>query len=147
MILVSTPFTFETERGEGRHFFTMLNMSPLKTLFNMGNPIVSVLIAGWVFHLLGGVAGDISLPGVLLPAAVFVALVILLNSSILFALLSLNGQASFLMALRSDVVQLLANLLLCGSYRLFYGLPYEDAFGHLPCHPLYAAADVGPLCF
>ncbi len=107
MILVSTPFTFETERGEGRHFLTMLNMSPIKTLFNMGNPILSVLVAGWVFRLLGGVPGDISLPGVLLPAAVFVALVILLNSSILFALLSLNGQVSFLRALRSDVVQLL----------------------------------------
>ena len=108
MIAISTPFTFEMERTASRqHFFTLFNMSPLKTLFNMGNPILSVLIAGYFFELLGGVAGNTALPGVLLPALVFVMTVIILNSSILYILLSFNGQVNFLKALKSDMVQLL----------------------------------------
>jgi putative nucleotidyltransferase with HDIG domain len=107
MVVISTPFTFEIDRAGGQHFFTIFNMSPLKTLFNMGNPVLAVLIAGVFYTLLGGVPGNITLPGVLLPAAVFVAIVLLLNSSILFLLLSLNGQVVFGLALRSDLVQLL----------------------------------------
>lgn len=112
MVALSTPFIFETNAKEkGIHLFSMFNLGPLKTLFNMGNPILSVLLAGGVYHWLGGVPGNLTLPGVLLPAVAFMVLTILLNSSLLYLLLTLMGQVRFFKVLREDMVQLLPTFL------------------------------------
>ena len=51
--------------GGYQHIF---NTSPLKTLFNIGDHALSYWAGGLAYYLVGGVPGDITLPGVLLPA-------------------------------------------------------------------------------
>jgi putative nucleotidyltransferase with HDIG domain len=112
MAALSTPFLFETgHKDKGIHLMTMVNLGPLKTLFNLGNPILSILLAGLIYLALGGQPGNLQLPGVLLPAVPFILLVILLNSSLLYLLFTLDGQVKFFQVLREDMVQLLPTFL------------------------------------
>lgn len=121
MIVLSTPFIFEADyKSTGRKPFTILNVQPIKTFFNMGNPVIAVTVAGLLFSLVGGVAGDIAMPGVLGPLFLFILTVIFLNSAILYALLALNGQVSFIKAFFTDFVSLLPSWIAAAPIGYFF---------------------------
>lgn len=93
LTVFSLPFIIETGHGQkGIRIFYIFNTPPIKSLFNTGNQVISILIAGAAFQLLGGTFGDMRLPQVLLPSFAFIALVIILNGTILMTLFVLNKQ-------------------------------------------------------
>lgn len=59
---------------DGKGYSHILNTSPVKTLFNLGNHSISYAIAGLAYYAADGIPGDIVLPDVLLPAALFIVL-------------------------------------------------------------------------
>lgn len=110
IVFLSTPFVVEigAQRGEStRHIF---NTDPLKTCFNVGNLVLSVLLPGQLFHLLGGRPGEIVFPQILLPTMVFVSLSLALNATILIRLLTFGPGGEFWPALGHTLVLVLPNL-------------------------------------
>ena len=59
---------------DGKGYSHILNTPPVKTLFNLGNHSISYAIAGLAYYAADGIPGDIVLPDVLLPAALFIVL-------------------------------------------------------------------------
>lgn len=73
--VVSTP--------DGKGVSHLLNTSPAKTLFNVGDRSLSYLAGGCAYYLLGGVPGQISLPGVLPAAVLFILFSMLVNVAVI----------------------------------------------------------------
>ena len=73
-ITLFTHFFVVIPSPDGRHLEHTLNTALYKTLFNMGNHILSYTVGGLCYYAAGGTAGDISLPGVLIPALLFILL-------------------------------------------------------------------------
>ena len=123
LLLVCTPLEFNSNyKKENNHFLSILNAAPIKTLFNMGNHALSIYFGSVVFKLVGGVSGDLSLPGILLPLLMFVIVVMVTNSVILFALLSLNGQVSFFEAFRANFVDMISSWIATTPIGYFFAL-------------------------
>ena len=64
---------------DGKTMEHALNTAPYKTLFNLGNHIFSYAVGGIGYYMAGGMAGDIALPGALLPALLFIMLAVITN--------------------------------------------------------------------
>ncbi|OUQ17042.1 hypothetical protein B5E80_18775 [Flavonifractor sp. An135] len=84
---------FPNENGKG--YCHIFNTAPVKTLFNASNLNLSFTLAGFAYHAAGGKPGNITLPGVLLPAALFILVAIALNSFILLFLFLLEHKVTF----------------------------------------------------
>ena len=74
-VVVSTP--------DGKGYQHIFNTSPLKTFFNIGDHALSYWVGGLFYYLAGGVPGDISLPGVLLPALLFLLAAMFFNAVVM----------------------------------------------------------------
>lgn len=112
LLFFCTPLIFNFKyKKEKNSFLSVLNTPIVKTLFNIGNHVISIYIGGLVFSLTGGVPGDLSLPYILLPLLLFVIVVLIMNSIILFTLLSLNGHVSFFEAFRANFVEMISSWL------------------------------------
>lgn len=92
--LVTYPFAV-VPTPEGKTFYHALNTPPLKTLTNMANHNLSYLLAGLVYYAAGGIPGDLSLPGVLLPALLFIIVSMLVNVVIIVGYFALEQSARF----------------------------------------------------
>lgn len=111
IVFLSTPFVVELgpKRGDpARHIF---NIPPIKTCFNVSNLVLSVLLPGQLFHLLGGRPGEIVFPQILLPTLVFVVLSLILNAILFALLLTLGSGGRFWSTLSHILVLMLPNLL------------------------------------
>ena len=86
-VVVSTP--------DGKHHQHLFNTSPLKTFFNIGDHALSYWVGGLFYYLAGGVPGDISLPGVLLPALLFILTAMFFNSVVMLLFYMLEHHAPF----------------------------------------------------
>ena len=64
---------------DGKSHSHIFNTAFSKTLFNIACRNLSIGAGGALFRLFGGVAGDIALPGVLLPAFGFILMAMLVN--------------------------------------------------------------------
>lgn len=86
-VVVSTP--------DGKGYQHIFNASPLKTFFNIGDHALSYWVGGLFYYLAGGVPGDISLPGVLLPALLFLLAAMFFNSVVMLLFYMLEHHAPF----------------------------------------------------
>lgn len=94
IIFLTTPLVvIPTE--DGAHYSHILNTAPSKTLFNMGNLNLSLFLGGLVYSAVGGVPGDIALPGALFPALLFIVVSLVVNTLIMMTLFSLEHMAKF----------------------------------------------------
>ena len=94
IVFLTTPLEI-FPRADGKGYCHILNTSPIKTLFNLSNRNLSFTLAGFAYHAAGGQPGNITLPGVLLPAALFILVAIALNSFILLFLFLLEHKVTF----------------------------------------------------
>ena len=94
IVFLTTPLEI-FPRADGKGYCHILNTSPIKTLFNLSNRNLSFTLAGFAYHAAGGEPGNITLPGVLLPAALFILVAIALNSFILLFLFLLEHKVTF----------------------------------------------------
>lgn len=92
---------------DGKRHQNIFNIHPLKTLFNIGNHSISYAVGGLVFHATGWPSGDISLPGVLLPAIGFIVLSMVVNVITLMLYYKINDGAKFF----PTVIQMFAGLI------------------------------------
>ena len=76
--MISYPLSVSTT-FDGKERIHIFNTAPIKTLFNMGNCNIALMIGGVVYYMLGGTPGNITLPGVLPPAFFYIVLSIAAN--------------------------------------------------------------------
>ena len=86
-VVVSSP--------DGKSRQHLFNSSPVKTLFNIGDHALSYWAGGLVYYLAGGTPGDISLPGVLLPAALYIVAAMVVNAVLALFYFVLENQTKF----------------------------------------------------
>lgn len=76
--MISYPLSVSTT-FDGKERIHIFNTAPIKTLFNMGNCNIALMIGGVAYYMLGGTPGNITLPGVLPPAFFYIVLSIAAN--------------------------------------------------------------------
>ncbi|MDD3243452.1 MAG: HD-GYP domain-containing protein [Eubacteriales bacterium] len=117
---VTLPFIFEPGPDKkGWKVLYIFSTQPIKALFNTGNQVISILVAGLLFELAGGVPGVLTLPGILWPSLVFIVPVILLNGAILMILFALDGQVSLKHAMAQHFLDFWPNLLAAAPIGFF----------------------------
>ena len=80
LYLLTTPLTFIQIPNSNGKVSSIYNSDPIKSGFNMSNIIITIVVSGFVYSLLGGKAGFVSLPGCLLPIVGYVITSMLVNS-------------------------------------------------------------------
>lgn len=110
IVFITTPLEiYPRENGGGyAHIF---NTDPIKTMFNASNRNISFTLAGFAYHATGGIPGNIALPGVLLPAILFILCSMLLNSIFLLTMFLLEHKVSFYPTILSMFVGLLPSII------------------------------------
>ena len=92
LYLLTTPLTFIQIPNSNGKVSSIYNSDPIKSGFNMSNIIITIVVSGLVYSLLGGEAGFVSLPGCLLPIVGYVITSMLVNSFLMALLIkSLTG--------------------------------------------------------
>ncbi|MDD3334749.1 MAG: HD-GYP domain-containing protein [Eubacteriales bacterium] len=92
MYAVSSLFTFDKQE-DGR-YHSIYNTSLQKSLFNISNIILAILIPGMVCRIFPWTPGDFSVPLVLGPTLVFTLLSFFFNYALLLVMFLLNGDIS-----------------------------------------------------
>ena len=118
---VSSPFVVERHpdpSGE-RTYAHIFNTPLIKSAFNYGNFTLSVFLGGQAFTLAGGVVGDISLPGVIVPMLAMIFVTMLANSSLLLILFKLNNGQRFFSTLFSDILNFFPSVLAAAPIGFF----------------------------
>lgn len=110
MVLLSTPFEVVRSYNESKVYYHIFNTPPIKTAFNAGNYVISVYLSGLIYIKFGGVVGNLSLPGVIVPAVVSTITFFLLNCSILMILFSLDHKIPFFSAFSKNMLSFLPNI-------------------------------------
>lgn len=106
---LTTPFVVITTL-DGKSSMHIFNTDPIKTLFSTSNLNISLFAAGLVYSALGGIPGEISLPGVLLPALSFLLVSIAINSLLMMTLFRLERQMTFYPSIVQMFLQLLPSI-------------------------------------
>ncbi|PKM72710.1 MAG: hypothetical protein CVU91_06690 [Firmicutes bacterium HGW-Firmicutes-16] len=116
---VSSPFVVARVPSERNKYSHILNTPFLKSAFNYGNFTISVFIGGKAFLLAGGIIGDLSLPGVLLPMVAMILAIMLVNSSLLMMLFKLNLGTKFFSNLVRNVYEFYPSVLAAAPIGFF----------------------------
>ncbi len=111
-LLITTPLVI-TQNPDGKTYSHLFNTSPEKTFFNAANLTLTLVVAGWVYSWLGGEAGNISLPGVLLPMTGYLLAAIITNSLIMNGLFAIEKKTPFLPTALQMLVSLLPSMACC----------------------------------
>lgn len=109
MCLLTSPFVV-VPSDDGKSYYHLLNTDPIKSLFNTANLVLTVAFAGMFFYLAGGQAGNIDLPGVLWPMAVYILVAIVVNSLIMMILMALEMEMPFFPNIFGMFAQLLPSM-------------------------------------
>jgi len=86
--LASSLITFENDGGRIRCIY---NTSPSKTLFNLSNVVIAIVVPGMICWILPWQPGILGFPMVLLPTLIFSALTFVANYLVLLLLFYLKG--------------------------------------------------------
>lgn len=119
---VTTPFIIIPSEEPGKKFSHIFNTAPEKTLFNTANLVLTIAVAGIAYKLTGGVAGNLALPGALLPAFSYIFVSIFINSIIVLTLFALNKQVQFLPAMMKNFLSFLPSIACCTPIGYFLAL-------------------------
>jgi putative nucleotidyltransferase with HDIG domain len=102
---VSSPFVIVRVDTEKRKYNHILNTPFIKSAFNYGNFTISVFLAGEAYLRVGGIIGNLSLPGVLLPMTVMVLTIMVVNCSLLILLFKLNSGINFFSSMLKNTLE------------------------------------------
>lgn len=114
---------------DGRGYQHIFNTSPLKTLFNIGDHALSYWAGGLVYYLAGGVPGDITLPGVLLPAALFILAAMVLNAVLALLYFVFESRVKFFPAIFQMFLSLLPSVACAAPIGYFLSLLLRTSAG------------------
>ncbi len=106
---ITTPFVI-TARDDGQGYRHIFNTDPIKSLFNMANLVITASLGGLMYHITGGMPGDITVPDILLPMISCITLAIISNSVIIMILFKLEQQVKFYPAIFQMFAQLLPSM-------------------------------------
>ncbi len=121
IVFLTTPLEIYP-RSDGKGYCHIFNTSPVKTLFNLSNRNLSFTLAGFAYRAAGGEPGNIALPGVLLPAALFILTAIALNSFILLFLFHLEHKVTFYPTILQMFLGLLPSILCSAPMAYFLAM-------------------------
>lgn len=141
MYVVSSFFSMDRSGGDGR-VYTIYNTPLYKTIFNLANVTLAVLIPASLCRVLGIAAGDMSFPQVILPTMIYAVGAFGVNAVIMMLLFYLNGQISIREAV-SQIIGLTPNVLAAMPISLLlaalYGIPSGEWIVLLMLLPLMLA--------
>lgn len=126
--LVSSLFTVDHDKETGQYHH-IYNTPPTKTLFNLGNLVVSILLPGLLIQWMGGTVGVVELPGDIGRALIFAVGTFVLNAVILMTMFSLNGQLTSEEALEM-MKGLLPNVLASMPLGILMAMLFQVPAGH-----------------
>ncbi|MFB0921623.1 MAG: HD-GYP domain-containing protein [Oscillospiraceae bacterium] len=116
---VSSPFVVVSVPNEEKRYYHILNMPFIKSAFNYGNLTISVFLGGKAYLWAGGIIGNLSLPGVLLPMVAMVLTIMLVNSSLLMLLFKLNSGIKFFPSLLKNIFDFYPSVLAAAPIGFF----------------------------
>ena len=141
MYVVSSFFSMDRSGGDGK-VYTIYNTPLYKTIFNLANVTLAVLIPASLCRALGIAAGDMSFPQVILPTMIYAVGAFGVNAVIMMLLFYLNGQISIREAV-SQIIGLTPNVLAAMPISLLlatlYGIPSGEWIVLLMLLPLMLA--------
>lgn len=109
--LVTTPFVFVPKPGKEKGYYTVFNTPLIKTAFNNANLTLSVYLGGLAFAQFGGIVGDLSFPGLTLPAIAMIFTVMVVNSALLLFLFKLNAGLPFFRSFSKNLLSFLPSVI------------------------------------
>ena len=115
----SSPFVIVRVDTEKRKYNHILNMPFIKSAFNYGNLTISVFLGGEAFLRAGGIIGNLSLPGVLLPMIAMVLTIMLVNCSLLMLLFKLNSGLKFFASMIKNIYEYYPSVLAAAPIGFF----------------------------
>ena len=116
LLFLTTPLEIvPTESGTG--FYHIFNTDPHKLLFNTSNLNLSLAVGGAVYYALGGTPGNISLPGILLPAIGYVISAVGTNALIISGVFYLESRMRFFSIFGHMLVGMIPSLSLIHIYQ------------------------------
>ena len=127
MYFLSSFFSVDKSAGDGKTY-TIYNIPLYKTIFNLANVSLAVLVPALVFRGLGITAGDLRFPQVILPTVIYAVGAFLINALIMMLLFYLNGQISLREAL-AQIVGLTPNVLAAMPISLLLAMLYAIPSG------------------
>ena len=127
MYFLSSFFSVDKSAGDGKTY-TIYNIPLYKTIFNLANVSLAVLVPALVCRGLGITAGDLRFPQVILPTVIYAVGAFLINALIMMLLFYLNGQISLREAL-AQIVGLTPNVLAAMPISLLLAMLYAIPSG------------------
>ena len=141
MYVVSSFFSVDRSGGDGK-VYTIYNTPLYKTIFNLANVTLAVLVPAALCKGLGILLGDMRFPQVILPTMIYAVGAFGVNALIMMLLFYLNGQISLREAL-SQIIGLTPNVLAAMPISLLlamlYGIPSGEWIVLLMLLPLMLA--------
>ena len=125
---VSFPFVVVSAPDGSRHEH-ILNTAPIKTFFNIGDHALSYALGGLAFHLAGGVAGNMALPGVLLQMAAFLFVAMAANAFLMLFFFMLEHDVKFYPTIFQMFLSLLPSVVCCAPIGYFLALLLHSPSG------------------
>ncbi len=109
--LATSIFIVEHVSGPKNGFLTIFNTPFIKTAFNTGNLCISVYTGGLVFEWTGGVIGNLSFPGIILPLLTMILTIMSVNSVLLILLFKFNTGIPFFKSFVSNLVDFMPSVI------------------------------------
>ena len=127
MYVASSFFSVDRSAGDGK-IYTIYNMPIYKSLFNLANVTMAVLVPATLCNALGIQAGDMRFPQVILPTMIYSVGAFGVNAFLMMLLFYLNGQIGIREAF-SQIVGLTPNVLAALPISLLLAMLYSIPSG------------------
>ena len=129
LLFLTTPLEIvPTESGKG--FYHIFNTDPHKLLFNTSNLNLSLAVGGAVYYALGGTPGNISLPGILLPAIGYVISAVGTNALIISGVFYLESRMRFFSIFGHMLVGMIPSIVCSSTIGYFLAMLLKMERGH-----------------
>jgi len=110
MVIISAPLVITQSPKGDKSISHVFNTPPIKTAFNASNIAISVYLSGVLYQAIGGVVGSVAFPGIIGPGLVMMFSIMIINSSLLLMLFSLDQKAPFFQMLYKNFIEFLPNI-------------------------------------
>lgn len=117
--LMTSPFVVAPAPGPDKKIVHIFNTPFIKTAFNTANFTLSVYLGGLAFISAGGVVGDLSFPGLLLPSLAMIFTVMVVNSTLLIYLFKINEGVPFFRSFLKNFVDFLPSVIAAAPIGFF----------------------------
>lgn len=108
---ILSPFVVVPGPGPERKLTHIFNTPFIKTSFNTAILTISVFVGGLAFVYSGGIVGNLSFPGVLLPMICLILTIIAVNSVLLIMLFKLNIGMPFFRSVLKNLIEFMPSVI------------------------------------